>query len=181
MRVKCIQSVFVSFLASLRSASIAAMPGEDPSTPGGPRSPKKRTPIDLSVSPSKTKRGSPPKKKLRQQSILLSIRTKTRHDELAQAAEELGLPAPAPFKSASGAPIQLAPAIVEQQQRETQREAAAGAEAAGEGAPPEAPRPGGSPAPDGLARGATGLANPTAWWSTSSRSLRAGWQAGKGY
>jgi hypothetical protein len=63
------------------------------------------------------------------------MRTKTRHDELAQAAEELGLPAPAPFKSASGAPIQLAPAIVEQQQRETQREAAAGAEAAGEGAP----------------------------------------------
>ncbi len=89
-------------------------------------------PIDLSVSPSKTKRGSPPKKKLRQQSILLSMRTKTRHDELAQAAEELGLPAPAPFKSASGAPIQLAPAIVEQQQREMQREAAAGAEAAGE-------------------------------------------------
>ncbi len=79
------------------------MPGEDPPTPGGPRSPKKRTPIDLSVSPSKTKRGSPPKKKLRQQSILLSMRTKTRHDELAQAAEELGLPALAPFKSAKEA------------------------------------------------------------------------------
>ncbi len=57
------------------------MPGEDPPTPRGPRSPKERTPIDLSVSPSKTKRGSPPKKKLGQQSILLSMRTKTRHDD----------------------------------------------------------------------------------------------------
>ncbi len=91
------------------------MPGGTPTSlgsPRGPGSPKKRTPIDLSVSPAITKRGSPPKKKLKQLSILLSMRTKSRHNELAQEAEELGLPAPPSFKSVSGAAIQVAPAFL---------------------------------------------------------------------
>jgi hypothetical protein len=47
--------------------------------PSGPRGARGRPrSIDLSVSPAKT--GSPPKKKLKQLSLLLTMRTKTRHD-----------------------------------------------------------------------------------------------------
>jgi hypothetical protein len=67
---------FLAFSSASVRAGTAAMPGGDAPSPGPPRglrSPKKRTPIDLSVSPAKTKQGSPPKKKLEQQSILLSM------------------------------------------------------------------------------------------------------------
>jgi hypothetical protein len=67
---------FLAFSSASMHADTAAMPGGDAPSPGPPRVrrlPKKRIPIDLSVSPAKTMRGSPPNKKLKQQNILLSM------------------------------------------------------------------------------------------------------------
>jgi hypothetical protein len=57
-----------AFCSAYLRADTAAMPGGGaPSRgPRGAEGPKKRTPINLSFSPAKTKRGSPPKKKLKQ-------------------------------------------------------------------------------------------------------------------
>jgi hypothetical protein len=66
---KSLADDFLGFLAFF------VMPGGDapsPRPPLGLRSPKKRTPIDLSVSAAKTNRGFPTTK-LKQQSILLSM------------------------------------------------------------------------------------------------------------
>jgi hypothetical protein len=85
--ISCVFSRFLApYCALTQPRCLAEMrPARGPrGAEGRPR--KKRTPIDLSVSPAKTKRGSPPKKKLKQQSILPSMRTKSRHDELVQAA-----------------------------------------------------------------------------------------------
>jgi hypothetical protein len=80
---------FLTFSSAAVRADTGAMPGGDAPSPVA-RSHKKHTPTDMSVSPVRTKRGSPPKKKLKQQGILLSMRSKSRHEKLVQAAEELG-------------------------------------------------------------------------------------------
>jgi hypothetical protein len=87
-------------------ADTAAMPGGDapsPKSPWGPRSPKKCIPIDLSFSPAKFIGVAPAKfiGVAPAKNIGVAPQEETqaaKHDELVQ---ELGLPAPALFKTAS--------------------------------------------------------------------------------